>query len=163
MPTNDVDFSYTGQALLEQAKQPARGAAALAKSKSKKSHATKKVNNFRAERRRLLKQRRLTRKIELLAKTDGLCWYCKAELKPDGNLTKEHLVPRASRNQEGPKGVVPCCARINSMLGDLPYRVKCEIKNSAELEGSCWCQQPVMLQLIRQAHQDRASSARSPT
>ena len=135
----------------------------MAKPKSKKSRATKKVNNFLAERRRLRKERQLKRKLVLLAKTDGLCWYCKAELKPNRNLTREHLVPRAARKQDGPRGVVPCCARINSMLGDLPYRVKCEIKHAAELEGSCWCQQPVMLQLIQQAHQDRASSARSPT
>jgi len=58
---------------------------------------------------------RITRK-QLLAKTNGLCYYCGEKLE-FLTFTADHIVPQVSGGEDDADNLVPCCKSCNSAKG----------------------------------------------
>jgi 5-methylcytosine-specific restriction endonuclease McrA len=59
--------------------------------------------------------RRAERRVEVLAKTDGCCFYCLAPL--EGHWEIDHVVPRSRGGSNRFENLVPACADCNHDKG----------------------------------------------
>lgn len=58
-----------------------------------------------------------TKRGQIFGKTNGRCWYCGCELKPQVTFSVDHLVPRRHVRDNSITNLVPCCRSCNSKKG----------------------------------------------